>query len=80
VAIETVVERSAGLDIAKASLVACIRIPDPQGGWRVIKRKFNTAPRTPTPTPCSAASPPAAAANAPKPQSRTACSSQPGTS
>jgi transposase len=42
VAIETVVERSAGLDIAKASLVACIRIPDPQGGWRVIKRKFNT--------------------------------------
>ena len=26
-AIDTVVQRSAGLDIAKASLVACVRIP-----------------------------------------------------
>jgi transposase len=42
VAIETVVERSAGLDIAKASLVACVRVPDADGGWRVIKRKFGT--------------------------------------
>ena len=41
-AIDTVVQRSAGLDIAKASLVACIRIPGPDGGWRVIKRKFTT--------------------------------------
>ena len=40
VAIDTVVQRSAGLDIAKASLVACVRIPDADGGWRVIKRKF----------------------------------------
>ena len=39
-AIDTVVQRSAGLDIAKASLVACVRIPDADGGWRVIKRKF----------------------------------------
>jgi len=41
-AIETVVSHSAGLDIAKASLVACVRIPDPSGGWRIGKRKFTT--------------------------------------
>jgi transposase len=41
-AIETVVSRAAGLDIAKASLVACVRIPDPRGGWRISKRKFTT--------------------------------------
>jgi transposase len=41
-AIDTVVQRSAGLDIAKASLVACVRIPDADSGWRVIKRKFTT--------------------------------------
>ncbi len=41
-AIETVVSRAAGLDIAKASLVACVRIPDPGGGWRISKRKFTT--------------------------------------
>jgi transposase len=41
-AIDTVVQRSAGLDIAKASLVACVRIPGSDGGWRVIKRKFTT--------------------------------------
>ena len=41
-AIDTVVQRSAGLDIAKASLVACVRIPGPDGGWRVIKLKFTT--------------------------------------
>lgn len=41
-AIDTVVERSAGLDIAKASLVACVRVPDPRGGWQVTKRKFTT--------------------------------------
>jgi transposase len=40
--IETVVERAAGLDIAKASLVACVRIPKPDGGWQVHKRKFAT--------------------------------------
>lgn len=40
--IETVVERAAGLDIAKASLVACVRVPTPDGGWRVHKRKFAT--------------------------------------
>ena len=41
-AIETVVSHSAGLDIAKASLVACVRIPGPAGGWRTRKRKFTT--------------------------------------
>jgi transposase len=41
-AIDTVVQRSAGLDVAKASLVACVRIPAADGGWRVIKRKFTT--------------------------------------
>ena len=41
-AIETVVSRSAGLDIAKASLVACIRVPEPGGGWKISKRKFTT--------------------------------------
>ena len=40
--IETLVERAAGLDIAKASLVACVRVPTPDGGWRVHKRKFAT--------------------------------------
>lgn len=41
-AIETVVSHSAGLDIAKASLVDCVRIPAPEGGWRISKRKFTT--------------------------------------
>lgn len=40
--IETVIERAAGLDIAKASLVACVRVPKPDGGWQVCKRKFST--------------------------------------
>src|SRR4051794_29525346 len=40
--IETVVQRAAGLDIAKASLVACVRVPKPDGGWQVHKRKFAT--------------------------------------
>lgn len=41
-AIDVVVARAAGLDIAKASLVACVRVPDDAGGWRVRKRKFVT--------------------------------------
>ena len=41
-AIDTVVQRAAGLDIAKASLVACIRTPDGEGGWQIAKRKFTT--------------------------------------
>src|SRR3954463_14871478 len=40
--IETVVQRAAGLDIATASLVACVRVPKPDGGWQVHKRKFAT--------------------------------------
>jgi transposase len=41
-AIDTVVQRAAGLDIAKASLVVCIRTPDTEGGWKITKRKFTT--------------------------------------
>lgn len=44
-AITTVVERCAGVDIAKASLVACIRIPDGARGWQVLTRKFGTMTR-----------------------------------
>jgi transposase len=42
VAIDVVVQRAAGLDIAKASLVACVRVPDDAGGWKIRKRKFVT--------------------------------------
>ena len=41
-AIDVVVQRAAGLDIAKASLVACVRVPDGADGWKVHKRKFGT--------------------------------------
>ena len=41
-AIDVVVQRAAGLDIAKASLVACVRVPDGADGWEVHKRKFVT--------------------------------------
>lgn len=41
-AIDVVVQHAAGLDIAKASLVACVRIPDGAAGWAVSKRKFST--------------------------------------
>ena len=41
-AIEVVTQRVAGLDIAKASLVACVRVPGPRKGWQLHKRKFAT--------------------------------------
>lgn len=41
-AIRVVVARSAGLDIGKASLVACVQVPDQRGGWLLISRKFAT--------------------------------------
>ena len=41
-ALQVVVERSAGLDIGKASLIGCVQVPDERGGWRVSKRKFGT--------------------------------------
>lgn len=41
-AIDVVVQRVAGLDIAKASLVACVRVPGPRKGWTMHKRKFAT--------------------------------------
>jgi transposase len=40
-AIRTVVDRAAGLDIAKASLAACVRVPAGRG-WRTEKRIFST--------------------------------------
>lgn len=43
-AIDTVVQRAAGLDIAKVSLVVCFRTPDAEGGWQITKRKFTTSP------------------------------------
>jgi transposase len=45
VAIDVVVARAAGLDIAKASLVACVRTPKPDGSWKIEKRKFVTTTR-----------------------------------
>jgi transposase len=45
VAIDVVVQRAAGLDIAKASLVACARTPNPAGGWKIEKKKFVTTTR-----------------------------------
>jgi transposase len=30
--VQVVVERCAALDVAKAEVVACVRVPDPQGG------------------------------------------------
>jgi transposase len=44
-AIDVVVQRAAGLDIAKASLVACARTPNPGGGWKIEKKKFITTTR-----------------------------------
>jgi transposase len=41
--IEVVVARCAGLDIAKASLVACVSVVDGAGRGRVFKRKFVTS-------------------------------------
>jgi transposase len=41
-AIDVVVQRVAGLDIAKASLVACVRVPGSRKGWQLHKRKFAT--------------------------------------
>jgi transposase len=45
VAIRVVVERSAGLDIAKASLIACVQVPAGGGGYRVCKARFGTTTR-----------------------------------
>jgi transposase len=45
VTIDVVVDRAAGLDIAKASLVACARTPRRGGGWKIEKKKFITTTR-----------------------------------
>ena len=39
---DTVVERCAGLDIGKADLKACVRLPGPRGGRRQEVRTFAT--------------------------------------
>ena len=39
-------DRAAGLDIAKASLVACARTPKPGGGYKIEKRKFASTTRS----------------------------------
>jgi len=42
-AIQVMVQRSAGLDIAKASLVACAQVPtETGGGYRMVKARFGT--------------------------------------
>ena len=49
-AIDTVVQHAAGLDIAKASLVACIRIPNVEAGWLTRRREFTTITARPAGT------------------------------
>src|SRR5437588_8085550 len=42
-AIQVMVQRSAGLDIAKASLVACAQVPtETGGGYRMVKARFGS--------------------------------------
>ena len=43
---DTVVERCAGLDIGKADLKACVRLPGPRGGRRQEVRTFATTVTT----------------------------------
>ena len=40
---QEIIERVAALDIGKAELVCCVRVPDPGGGRRRARR----SPRTP---------------------------------
>lgn len=40
--IDVVVQRAAGIDIGKVSLVVCVRVPASGGGWQVHKRMFST--------------------------------------
>jgi transposase len=42
VAVEVLVERCAGLDVGKADLKACIRVPGPRGGRRQQIKTFAT--------------------------------------
>jgi len=39
---DVVVERCAGLDVHKDSVVACVRTPGPGGGWQTQTRTFGT--------------------------------------
>src|SRR5512134_2925624 len=45
-AVDTIVERCAGLDIGKKSLTACVRTPDGTGGRRSQTRTFRTMTRS----------------------------------
>jgi hypothetical protein len=40
--VETLVERCAGLDVDKASVTACVRVPDGRGGRHAQTRTFAT--------------------------------------
>jgi len=40
--VRVVVERCAGLDVHKDSVVACVRTPDAGGGWQTVTRTFGT--------------------------------------
>jgi transposase len=42
IGVECLVERCAGLDIGKADLKACVRVPGPRRGRRVETRTFAT--------------------------------------
>ena len=44
--VELLVERCAGLDIGKADLKACVRVPGPRGGRRQETRTFATTTGT----------------------------------
>src|SRR5919201_918717 len=41
-AMETLVERCAGLDVHKDSVAACVRVPDPGGGRQQVIQTFGT--------------------------------------
>jgi transposase len=39
---QEIIERVAALDIGKADVVCCVRVPDPQGGSRGSRRSRRT--------------------------------------
>jgi transposase len=40
--VETLIERCAGLDVHKATVVACVRLPGPKGKRKIEQREFGT--------------------------------------
>jgi transposase len=43
--VETLIERCAGLDVHKDTVVACVRVKEPNGQRQVETRSFGTVPR-----------------------------------